>query len=95
MTAKRFKEEMGIAKFIDNQTGKEYSEYNLDEIVELLNELNEEAKDNEHYHTVVLELYKAVSKENEHIKQTIQDMIKTERTELGQSVLRQLGEAIQ
>ena len=42
MTAKRFKEEMGIAKFIDNQTGKEYSEYNLDEIVELLNELHEE-----------------------------------------------------
>lgn len=42
MTAKRFKEEMGIAKFIDNQTGKEYSEYNIDEIVGLLNELHEE-----------------------------------------------------
>jgi len=34
-------------------------------------------------------------KENEHIKTTIKDMINTERTEIGQSVLRQLWEAIQ
>ena len=34
-------------------------------------------------------------KENEHIKQTIKDMINTERTEIGKSVLKQLYEAIQ
>ena len=34
-------------------------------------------------------------KENEYIKQTIKDMMENERTELGQSVLRQLYEAIQ
>jgi len=38
---------------------------------------------------------KELSEENEHIKQTIKNMMETERTELGQSVLRQLGEAIQ
>ena len=36
-----------------------------------------------------------VCKENEHIKQTIKDMINTERTEIGKSVLKQLYEAIQ
>ena len=38
-------------------------------ICDLLNELHEEAKDNEHYHSEVLRLYKAVSKENEQLKQ--------------------------
>ena len=33
--------------------------------------------------------------ENEHIKQTIKDMMENERTELGRSVLKQLWEAIQ
>jgi len=33
--------------------------------------------------------------ENEHIKQTIKDMMENERTELGRSVLNQLWEAIQ
>lgn len=36
-----------------------------------------------------------LNEENEHIKQTIKDMINTERTELGRSVLKQLWEAIQ
>ena len=27
----------GINKFVDTETGKEYSEYNLEEIVDLLN----------------------------------------------------------
>ena len=38
-------------------------------ICDLLNELYEEAKDNEHYHSEVLRLYKAVSKEHEQLKQ--------------------------
>ena len=38
-------------------------------ICDLLNELHEEAKDNEHYHSEVFRLYKAVSKENEQLKQ--------------------------
>ena len=41
-----------------------------------------------------VELHK-LEKENEHIKHTIKTMMETERTELGQSVLRQLWEAIQ
>ena len=36
-----------------------------------------------------------LAEENEHIKQTIKDMINTERTEIGKSVLKQLYEAIQ
>ena len=36
-----------------------------------------------------------ISKENIKIKQTIQDMMTSERTELGRSVLRQLWEQIQ
>ena len=36
-----------------------------------------------------------VCKENEHIKQTIKDMINTERTELGKMTLRQLWRQIQ
>ena len=41
-----------------------------------------------------MDFVETVCKENEHIKQTIKDMINTERTEIGQSVLRQLWEAI-
>ena len=37
---KRFEVNLGIAQFVDNRTGKTYSEYNLDEIVDLLNKLN-------------------------------------------------------
>jgi len=46
-------------------------------------------------HSEICNELNKLTEENEHIKQTIKDMIKTERTELGQSVLRQLGEAIQ
>ena len=42
-----------------------------------------------------LEMYKMLSEENEHIKQTIKNMIDTERTELGKMVLRQLWRQIQ
>ena len=43
-------------------------------ICDLLNELHEEAKDNEHYHSEVLRLYKAVSEENEQLKQKIKSI---------------------
>lgn len=36
-----------------------------------------------------------LSDENEHIKQTLDDMIENERTELGRSVLKQFKEAIE
>ena len=42
-----------------------------------------------------LEKLNTTMKENEHIKQTIKDMMENERTELGRSVLKQLWEAIQ
>ena len=42
-----------------------------------------------------LEMYKMLSEENEHIKQTIKDMINTERTEIGKMTLRQLWRQIQ
>ena len=69
---------------------------------ELLNELVEE---NEQLKTIIQQLtndntkqkkkLNTTMKENEYIKQTIKDMMENERTELGQSVLRQLYEAIQ
>jgi hypothetical protein len=41
------------------------------DVVGLLNDLQQEAKDNEHYHSEVLRLYKAVSDENEQLKNKI------------------------
>ena len=70
----------------------------------MLNELHEEnmnlRKENECDKQVFTkkrlhELLQQTQKENEHIKQTIKTMMENERTELGQSVLRQLWEAIQ
>ena len=43
----------------------------------------------------VVDLLNELNNENTHIKQTIQDMINTERTAIGKSVLKQLWEAIQ
>ena len=54
-----------------------------------------QTRDTFDYVSDVCGLLNELTEENEHIKQTIKDMIKTERTELGQSVLRQLREAIQ
>ena len=42
-----------------------------------------------------IEINENLHDENNRIKQTIQDMMETERTELGKSVLKQLYEAIQ
>ena len=67
--------------------------------------LNELYEENEQLKSALKELkeigdYQAdrireLDDENEHIKQTIKTMINTERTQLGQSVLQQLWEAIQ
>lgn len=43
---------------------------------------------------IINELNK-ISKENEYIKTTIQSMMESERTEIGQNVLKQLWEVIQ
>lgn len=42
-----------------------------------------------------LKLLNGLTDENNHIKNTIHDMITTERTQIGQSVLKQLMERIQ
>ena len=47
------------------------------------------------YVSDVCGLLNELTEENKHIKQTIKDMMETERTELGQLVLKQLYEAIQ
>ena len=82
----------------DNQ---ENEKMGSDEVGELLNALHEE---NQQYKQALNELkeigdYQAqriqeLNNENTHIKTTIQTMIKNERTQMGQSVLKQLLEAI-
>lgn len=62
-----------------------------DEVIDRLN----------HYSKQLIEAGKLIengveiARENRHIKQTITDMIKSERTEIGKSILKQLYEAIQ
>ena len=46
------------------------------ECCDLLNDLQQEAKDNEHYHLEVLRLYKAVSEENEQLKEENKELKK-------------------
>lgn len=43
----------------------------------------------------IINMLNALHEENEHIKNTIQDMIQTEKTELGKSILKQLWSRIQ
>ena len=85
MSAKRFKEERGIAKFIDNQTGKEYSEYNLDEIVCLLNELHEQNQylkslkwnqDCINEISISMQQIQLLEKENEQLKNRLDEVLK-------------------
>lgn len=46
-----------------------YSSIDAERLCDLLNDLVQEAKDNEHYHTEVLRMFKAVSKENEKLSE--------------------------
>ena len=57
----------------------------------------DEIRDNGDFITVgdVVDLLNELHEENITIKQTIQDMMENERTQIGKSVLKQLYEAIQ
>ena len=90
MTEKRFivKQRQGATNYsIEDYYGKLplnegiYYKSNADKLCEWLNTQHE--------------LLNTLYNENEHIKQTIKDMLENERTELGKSVLKQLYEAIQ
>lgn len=74
MTKKRFTISSESNQNIwDNEEKCYYSSIDAIRLCDLLNELNQEAKDNEHYHTVILKLYKAISKENEQLKQQLRE----------------------
>ena len=57
--------------------------------------LNQQIYDKNKILLTEIEIGEKLHDENNRIKQTIQDMMETERTELGKSVLKQLYEAIQ
>ena len=83
MTAKRFKlrlSKLGNGMITDTQK-REDLYFDKEFLDATLHEANE--------------WLNTLAEENEHIKHTIKTMMDTERTELGQSVLRQLWEAIQ
>ena len=65
------------------------------EVVDLLNELDEKYVDEFALRETLQQELQRVEKENEHIKNTIQEAYKTERTDLGKSVLKQLLEQLQ
>ena len=99
MTAKRFMVD-DCGTLIDMHT-RDTFDY-VSDVCDLLNDLQQEAKDNEHYHSEVLRLYQAVSEENEKLKQQLQrehtmldNAILLERTRMGQNSLKQYKEAIQ
>lgn len=75
----------------DNKTGESYScgsNERMKSLVKVINELNDEnqrlSKDKQLAETEVMR-----------IRQSLNEAIETERTQIGQSVLRQLREAIQ
>lgn len=70
MTEKRFVFDPSIYHFTDTKTGKTYCEYNLDEVVELLNAFYEEKE----------QLKKALwEAEKSHIQETSTNSIRMER----------------
>jgi hypothetical protein len=97
MTDKRFMYELHGACFRDNGVAM-----TTGEVIHTLNELHEQLETCKDANTRCCNEYSAMrrdvfryKKENEHIKHTIKTMMENERTKLGQSVLRQLYEAIQ
>jgi hypothetical protein len=69
MTEKRFKISFDNNQNIyDKEEKCYYSSIDAEKLCDLLNDLEQEARDNEHYHSEVLQLYKAVSEENEQLK---------------------------
>ena len=76
MSEKRFVLNVGVSNFTDTVTEKEYSEYNLDEIVEKLNELSEENKLLLRRNRTIEEEIECLSEENKQLKSsdTITDL---------------------
>lgn len=69
MTGKRFVISSDSNQNIyDTEEKCYYSSIDAEKLCDLLNDLQQEVKDNEHYHSEVLRLYKAVSEENEQLK---------------------------
>ena len=60
------------------------------EVVDLLNELDEKYVDEFALRETLQQELQRVEKENEHIKNTIQEAYNNERTHIGKSVLKQL-----
>lgn len=79
----------------DLVTKKEDAEYELLHLKEMYEELLEENEQLKESVYSWSKSYNRVYEENTNIKHTIKTMIKTERTELGQSVLKQLWEQIE
>lgn len=110
MTAKRFIdvecENDGVYLWKDKDDVEYLNEEQLCELLNTLHEENEQLKqrinvldDQITAQGIVIEGYQNRNQklfdENKHIKQTIHDMMENERTELGQSILKQLWEQIQ
>jgi ribosomal protein L13 len=103
MTAKRF--QYNVNKNCIECDGKFVAYVDMVDGFRIANKLTVLAEENEQLKTTIHQLrtdntkqkkkLNTTMKENEHIKQTINDMINTERTELGRSVLKQLWEEIQ
>ena len=84
MTSKRFT----VVKCIENQWG--IIDYSLEDVDQLIL-----IHTNKTEVSIIVNELNRLNEENEHIKQTIKDMINTERTELGKMTLRQLWRQIQ
>ena len=103
MTAKRFKlgyvcGDYGLIdndKWIDLHSMSENSEKNVRICINKMNDLAEENEVCKEAYNEIKSDAIHLKEENEHIKQTIKDMINTERTELGKMTLRQLWRQIQ
>ena len=111
MTEKRFTlfEDLDIKDKATGKIYPPCLDKGLSALVDLLNQLNEENEqlkqrinvldDQITAQAIVIESYQNRNQklfdEKEHIKHTIKTMIETERTELGQSVLKQLWEQIE
>ena len=105
---KAFEDSMMGDEVVNRLNEQHETIYRLQENINELLSVNVEAellKENEQLKTTIQQLrtdntkqkklLNTTMKENEHIKQTIKDMINTERTELGKMTLRHLWRQIQ
>ena len=102
MTTKRFNihsdEDNETIWISDVQTHKEIEiqhYYGIATVVKMLNDLAEENEVCKEAYNEIKSDAIHLKEENEHITQTIKDMINTERTELGKMTLRHLWRQIQ